>query len=138
MNTIDKNIEILIDELIQLDEHDQLVKLQKDILGRLQPSELHAANKAQYDKISNYLNEPTFKRFNMHELFTMDDVNFHMQTINMYEQWLMDNDKDLFNSTTNMLYGIWDGFLYSDLLPSMEDAPDEIKERIKKTIDLIK
>jgi len=55
MNTADRNIDILIDELIQLDDWNQLVKLQKMILGRLQPDQLHEVNKAQYNKISDYL-----------------------------------------------------------------------------------
>lgn len=82
--------------------------------------------------------EEVCTRFDRHSIFSQEDVNFHMRTIKLYEDWLLDNDLDLFNETTNMLFGIWDGYLYNDLLSSLSDAPEEIIERVKKTIRKIK
>lgn len=63
MNIADKNMNILIDELIQLDEWYQLEEIQKNILGRMQPDELHPVNKAMYDKIQDYLETDAEEKF---------------------------------------------------------------------------
>jgi hypothetical protein len=79
-------------------------------------------------------------RFNRHEIFTTEDHAFHSQTIRQVEDFYMEQDKSWFNETYNMLCGVWDGYLYGELIESAQanGFPENIVDRIKTTIKVIK
>lgn len=80
-----------------------------------------------------------YKRFNRHELFDGKLMKFHSNTIRLVEDFFMDKGESFHNELTNMLYGIWDGYLYDKLLPVAKesDLPIEDVRRIESTIDVI-
>lgn len=82
----------------------------------------------------------SFKRFNRHEIFNADRVDNHMNLIRDIENYFYETtgsfgfDRDV----RNMLYGIWDGFLYNDLLSLAEkELSSELSSRVKTTIEYI-
>lgn len=79
------------------------------------------------------------KRFNRHEIFNEEMMNFHSTTIREVENFFLDNDMPMFNGLTNMLYGIWDGYLYVNLMDVTINTglSEELITRIEKTIDFI-
>ena len=81
----------------------------------------------------------SYKRFNRHELFDGDLMKFHSNTIRLVEDFFMDKGESFHNELTNMLYGIWDGYLYQNLLPiaNQSGLPIEDVRRIESTIDVI-
>ena len=81
----------------------------------------------------------SYKRFNRHELFDGQLMKFHSNTIRLVEDFYMDRNEPWFNELTNMLYGIWDGYLYTNLLETAKEVglPIEDVRRIETTIDLI-
>jgi hypothetical protein len=81
----------------------------------------------------------SFKRFNRYELFDGQLMKFHSTTIRLVEDFFMDRNESWFNELTNMLCGIWDGYLYEDLLPKAKESglPIEDVRRIETVIDLI-
>lgn len=80
-----------------------------------------------------------YRRFNRHQLFNGELMSFHSQTIRLVEDFYMEKNQTWFNELTNMLAGIWDGYLYDNLLPKAkeEGLPIEDIRRIETTIDLI-
>jgi hypothetical protein len=78
--------------------------------------------------------------FNRHELFDTEMIQFHSHTIRLVEEYYLYSDiKTGFNAVVNMLYGIWDGYLYDELLPLAvtDQVPAELISRIQTTIDFI-
>ena len=80
-----------------------------------------------------------YRRFNRHQLFNGELMSFHSQTIRLVEDFYMEKNQTWFNELTNMLAGVWDGYLYDNLLPKAkeEGLPIEDIRRIETTIDLI-
>jgi hypothetical protein len=78
-------------------------------------------------------------RFNRHELFTEDWMNYHSETLRVVEDFHMSRNESWFNTVYNMLCGIWDGYLYTDLLESAKQLglPTHILQRIANTIRFI-
>ena len=81
----------------------------------------------------------SYKNFNRHELFNAELMSFHSQTIRNVENFLWETKKEFNNEVTNMLYGIWDGFLYDSLLEDAKalNLPYEDMVRIETTVKLI-
>ena len=79
------------------------------------------------------------QRFNRHELFDIELVKFHHKTIRNVENFLWETQKTFMNNVTNMLCGIWDGYLYDSLLEEAKamNLPYEDIVRIETTIKLI-
>lgn len=79
-------------------------------------------------------------RFNRHEIFNRSWVDFHSKTIRLYEDSLIERGESMFNSVTNMLAGIWDGYLYAELITEAIELgmPEDILDRVKKTVNYIK
>jgi hypothetical protein len=79
-------------------------------------------------------------RFDRHQLFTEEMMEFHSQTLRMVEDFYLDNDESWFNSVYNQLCGIWDGYLYTEMLESAKQfgLPVHIIQRIETTINFIK
>jgi hypothetical protein len=84
-------------------------------------------------------NPSTVSRFNRHELFTEDWMEYHSTTLRMVEDFYIDLDESWFNSVYNMLCGIWDGYLYTEVLESAKQLglPPHILKRIANTIQFI-
>ena len=78
-------------------------------------------------------------RFNRHELFNQDWMDYHSQTLRMVEDFYIANDESWFNDLYNQLCGVWDGYLYTDLLESAKQLglPTHITNRIEYTINFI-
>jgi hypothetical protein len=78
-------------------------------------------------------------RFNRHEVFDTFLMDWHRTTIRSVEDFFLDNNESPFNSLTNMLNGIWDGYLYNDLLETAKQVglPMEDIRRIESTISVI-
>ena len=78
-------------------------------------------------------------RFNRHEIFTAEDHKFHSRTIRLVEDWYISQNKTWFTELYNELCGIWDGYLYYNILElAYKDLPEALVERIKTTANLIK
>ena len=56
-----------------------------------------------------------YKRFNRHEVFTMDDTSFVLELISK----VVGN-----HSIKNMLYGLFDGYLYEELIYDLYSKTD--------------
>ena len=78
-------------------------------------------------------------RFNRHELFTKDWMGYHSQTLRMIEDFYIDRDESWFNDLYNQLCGVWDGYLYTEMLESAKQygLPTHILQRIANTIQFI-
>jgi len=78
-------------------------------------------------------------RFNRHEVFTEEMMDYHSTTLRMVEDFYMNQNESWFNEVYNMLCGVWDGYLYTDLLESAKQLglPTHITNRIQYTINFI-
>ena len=78
-------------------------------------------------------------RFDRHQLFTEEIMSFHSQTIRMVEDFWIENDDFVYSDLLNALMGIWDGYLYDDIIPiaHADGLPEELIGRIQTTIDFI-
>jgi hypothetical protein len=55
-----------------------------------------------------------YKRFNRHEVFSMEDTSFVLQLISQVRD----------HSIKNMLYGLFDGYLYQELMYDLYSKTD--------------
>lgn len=80
-----------------------------------------------------------YKNFNRHEIFNLELMDFHGETINLVEDYCMENEISRFNEVSNGLMGIWDGFLYDGLADSARELglSDAVISRIETTVKLI-
>ena len=78
-------------------------------------------------------------RFNRHELFTEEMMDFHSTTLREVENFYMDKNQSWFNEVYNQLCGVWDGYLYTEMLESAKQLglPTHITNRISTTIQFI-
>lgn len=78
-----------------------------------------------------------FKRFNRHELFDAFLVDWHSTTIKLVSNYIWETNGEVMSDLENMLCGIWDGYLYDDLLTKALILPKEDYRRIEDTVKLI-
>jgi hypothetical protein len=78
--------------------------------------------------------------FDRHNYFSADILSYHAKTIRMVEDWFLDREESIFNELTNKLTGIYDGYLYSDLisLAEWEGLSTDIVMRIRAIEQFIK
>jgi hypothetical protein len=78
-------------------------------------------------------------RFNRHELFNGEWMKFHSATLREVENFYLDKNESWFNEVYNMLCGVWDGYLYTEMLESAKQLglPIHITDRIQTTIQFI-
>jgi len=78
-------------------------------------------------------------RFNRHELFTSEMMDYHTITLRMVEDFHLNKDESWYTSLYNSLCGVWDGYLYTDMLESAKQygLPTHIIQRIQTTINFI-
>jgi hypothetical protein len=81
----------------------------------------------------------SYKRFNRHEVFDAELMTIHSSNIRSVENFLWETQKTFHNNVTNMLCGIWDGYLYDSLLDEVIDMnlPYEVLKNISKTVNVI-
>ena len=78
-----------------------------------------------------------YKRFDRHELFDTFLMKYHSTTIRLVEDYLLETGQPLYNDLTNMLSGIWDGYLYDDLLIKSLILPKEDYRRVEDMVNII-
>lgn len=78
-----------------------------------------------------------YKRFDRHELFDTLLMEYHSTTIKLVEDYLIETDQPLSNDLTNMLVGIWDGYLYDELLTKALILPREDYRRVEDIVKVI-
>jgi len=79
----------------------------------------------------------SYKRFDRHELFDSFLMDYHSTTIRLVSSYIYETTGEVFSELENMLNGIWDGYLYDDLLTKALILPKEDYRRIQDTVDLI-
>ena len=79
----------------------------------------------------------SYKRFNRHQIFDSFLVDWHSTTIRNVSNYVYETTGEVFSELENMLCGIWDGYLYDDLLTKALILPTEDYRRIQSTVDLI-
>ncbi len=79
-------------------------------------------------------------RFNRHEVFNSTWMDYHSQTLRMVEDFYIDQNESWFNEVYNQLCGVWDGYLYTEILESAKQLglPTHITDRISLTMNFIK
>ncbi len=79
-------------------------------------------------------------RFNRHEVFTSEMMDYHSTTLRMVEDYHMNRNESWFTSLYNMLCGVWDGYLYTEMLETAKQMglPTDITNRIQFTESFIK
>ena len=78
-----------------------------------------------------------YKRFDRHELFDTFLIKYHSTTIRLVEDYLLETGQPLYNDLTNMLNGIWDGYLYDELLIKSLILPKEDYRRVEDMVNII-
>ncbi len=78
-------------------------------------------------------------RFNRHEVFTSEMMDYHSTTLRMVEDYHMNRNESWFTSLYNMLCGVWDGYLYTEMLETAKQMglPTHIINRIEFTESFI-
>jgi hypothetical protein len=78
-------------------------------------------------------------RFNRHQLFTAEWMDYHTITLRMVEDFHMGRDESWYTPLYNMLCGVWDGYLYTEMLETAKGMgfPTPILQRIANTIQFI-
>jgi len=81
----------------------------------------------------------SYLRFDRHQKFNREMMDYHSDTLRAVEDFHMARKESWFNEVYNMLNGIWDGYLYTDLLESAKQMglPTHITNRIEYTINFI-
>jgi hypothetical protein len=78
-----------------------------------------------------------FKRFNRHELFDAFLMEWHSTTIRNVSNYIWETNGEVMSELENMLCGIWDGYLYDELLTKALILPKEDYRRIEDTVKII-
>ena len=79
----------------------------------------------------------SYKRFNRHELFDSFLMEWHSTTIKNVTNYIWETQKEVHSELENMLCGIWDGYLYDDLLIKALILPTEDYRRVEDMVNLI-
>jgi len=64
-------------------------------------------------------------------------MKYHSTTIRLVEDYLLETGQPLYNDLTNMLSGIWDGYLYDELLIKALILPKEDYRRVEDIVKII-
>ena len=81
-----------------------------------------------------------YLRFNRHENFDAALMDRVANVLNMVEDHHIDTNQSLFGSLSNMLFGLYDGYLYDDLqmqameypFPIYSECVDIVSEILKR------
>ena len=61
-----------------------------------------------------------YKNFNRHEVYTSEMMDLQRKIMRKIDEAAFEQKKSMSNSLSNMMFGLYDGYLYSDLLPEAE------------------
>jgi hypothetical protein len=64
-------------------------------------------------------------------------MKYHSTTIRLVEDYIWNTMKEVSHPLLNMLNGIWDGYLYDDLLIKALILPTEDYRRVEDMVNLI-
>ena len=78
-----------------------------------------------------------YKRFNRHELFDNFLVQYHSTTIKRATDYIWETQGEVMTELENLLCGIWDGYLYDNLLTKALILPTEDYRRVEDIVQLI-
>lgn len=81
-----------------------------------------------------------YRLFNRHEIFNSDMMDIHFDLIRDIENYSykMTGSFRGFRSLINMLHGIWDGFLYDELISESENSlSSDLVARVKEVVTFI-
>ena len=78
-----------------------------------------------------------FKRFDRHEMFDSFLMNYHSTTIKLVQDYIWETMQEVSHPLLNMLNGIWDGYLYDELLVKALILPTEDYRRVEDMVNLI-
>ena len=78
-----------------------------------------------------------YKRFNRHELFDNFLVQYHSTTIKRATDYIWETQGEVMTELENLLCGIWDGYLYDNLLTKALILPKEDYRRVEDIVQLI-
>ena len=78
-----------------------------------------------------------YKRFNRHELFDKFLMEYHSTTIKRATDYIWETQKEVMTELENLLCGIWDGYLYDDLLIKALILPTEDYRRVEDIVNII-
>ena len=78
-----------------------------------------------------------YKRFNRHELFDKFLMEYHSITIKRATDYIWETQKEVMTELENLLCGIWDGYLYDELLTKALILPTEDYRRVEDIVQLI-
>ena len=79
-------------------------------------------------------------RFNRHKLFSEKMMDFHSTTLRLVEDYHIARNESWYTPLYNMLCGVWDGYLYTEMLETAKQMglPTHITNRIEFTESYIK
>jgi len=78
-----------------------------------------------------------YKRFNRHELFDKFLMEYHSTTIKRATDYIWETQKEVMTELENLLCGIWDGYLYDELLTKALILPTEDYRRVEDIVNII-
>jgi len=78
-----------------------------------------------------------YKRFNRHELFDKFLMEYHSTTIKRATDYIWETQGEVMTELENLLCGIWDGYLYDNLLTKALILPREDYRRVEDIVQLI-
>ena len=82
-------------------------------------------------------------RFNRHQLFSQEDTSEVLDIIRTVDNIALDNESFMegaFGELTNMLYGLFDGYLYDNILTTaagIVELPMDVIRRIEAKVDMV-
>ena len=86
------------------------------------------------------MNTPSnVSRFNRHELFDSEWMDYHTITLRMVENYHINRAESWYTPLYNMLCGVWDGYLYTEMLEVAKgmELPTPLLQRIANTVQFI-
>jgi len=88
-------------------------------------------------RVNLNLKDMSYKRFNRHELFDDFLVDYHSTTIKRANDYIWETQGEVMTELENLLCGIWDGYLYDNLLTKALILPKEDYRRVEDIVQLI-
>lgn len=81
----------------------------------------------------------SYKRFNRHECYTPEMLSMTSEVVRELQDIAIEQDKSMFDMSINMVCGLYDGFLYNDLLQEVTSfgATESTLNKVKGLIKAI-
>lgn len=81
----------------------------------------------------------SYKRFNRHECYSSEMLSMTSEVVRELQDIAIEQDKSMFDMSINMVCGLYDGFLYDDLLQEVTNfgATESTLNKVKGLIKAI-